>query len=80
MGMIRQYYWGIAMKEHKTVWLTVGSATQTVAMILIIVLLIIIGAFPNDPALVGAVAIIGGTIFECISLWIQRRIGLVYST
>ena len=79
MGVIRQYYWGIAMKEHKTVWLTISSATQSVAMISIIVFLIIIGAFPANPALVGAAAIIGGTIVECVCLWILRRRGLAYS-
>ena len=54
MGVIRQYYWGIAMKERKTVWLTIGSGTQSVAMIFIIVLLTVTGAFPTNPALVGA--------------------------
>jgi uncharacterized membrane protein YidH (DUF202 family) len=80
MGVFRQYYWGIAMKEHKTFWLTIGSAIQVVIMILIIILLTMMGAFSQNPAVVGAIAITGSTVFECIYLWMQKRISIKYTT
>ena len=80
MSVLRQYYWGIAMKEHKTFWLTIGSAVQVITMVLMIIVLTMLRTFPENPAIVGAVAVIGGTGFECVYLWIQRRISLSHST
>ena len=79
-GVIRQYYWGIAMKEHKTIWLTIGSVIQVVSMTLIIILLTIIEAFPENPAVIGAIGIIGSTALECIYLWTQKRMSFSYTT
>lgn len=78
MGVFRQYYWGVAMKEHKTFWLTIGSAIQAVTMIFIMILLTMVGTFSSNPAVIGAIAIIGGTVFECIYLWAQRNKSFKY--
>lgn len=80
MGVIRQYYWGIAMMQRKTIWLTIGSAIQVSAMILVIILLTLLGTFPSNPAVIGAVAVTGGTVFECVYLWIQKRISFKHAS
>lgn len=80
MSVFRQYYWGIAMKEHKTFWLTIGKAIQVVTMILIIILLTMLGDLIPNPAAVGAIAIAGSTVFECIYLVMQRWISFKYTT
>ena len=80
MNVFRQYYWGIAMKEHKTFWLTIGKVIQVVTMIAIIIILTMLGDLIPNPAAVGAIAIAGSTVFECIYLVTQRRISLKYTT
>ncbi|HPJ02787.1 MAG TPA: hypothetical protein PKU80_08100 [Candidatus Limiplasma sp.] len=73
LSVIRQYYWGIAMKTYHTVWLTIGSAVQLSAMVLIIILLTLLRAFPSNPAIIGSVAVTGSMFFECLYLYAQKR-------
>ncbi len=54
--MLRQFYWGVLMKEGQTGSVSMGKVANIIALITVIIILLMIG--PANPAIIGALAII----------------------
>jgi len=65
--VIRQYYWGIFMKNHKTKYISLGKIINLIALTVTIFLVNLFHI--SNPAIVGIIAKISSEVFETLYLF-----------
>ncbi|MTI67921.1 MAG: hypothetical protein FH753_15145 [Firmicutes bacterium] len=65
--VIRQFYWGILMKNHKTIYISQGKIVNLIALSITVFLVTFIN--PSNPAIIGIIGMLTAEIFESIFLY-----------
>ncbi len=69
--VIRQYLWGIFMKRQSTKFVSAGKMVNLITLVLTVLAGTFIG--PDNPALIGASAMVIAEMMECSFLFIIKR-------
>ncbi len=69
--VIRQYLWGLFMKRQNTKFVSVGKMVNLSTLVLTVLLGTLIG--PENPALIGASAMVIAEMVECSFLFVAKR-------
>lgn len=69
--VLRQYYWGIFMKKHKTLQISIGKIVNLIALSLTIFITILIS--PKNPAIIGSIGMLSAESFEGLYLYVSNK-------
>lgn len=65
---LREYYWGVAMLERKTRWMSTGKIVQLVSLSAGVLLLVLPGGSLSNPALIAPLALAVSMLAEALTL------------
>ena len=75
IAVVREFYWGLFLKEHKTKYIVWGKSINLISLGITVAVLTWIP--PSNPAIIGAVGMLGSQVIELGYLfWLIRRKGL----
>jgi len=76
IAVVREFYWGLFLKEHKTKYIVWGKSINLISLVITVAVLTWIP--PSNPAIIGAVGMLGSQVMELGYLfWLIRRKGLI---